>query len=83
MKQPEQVYEISCRPEYVDKWTIVLDFGDDKIETLYCSDNPNHPQGVFSSNDGNLMEEYEVSIDWKELPLSLQTFIQNYIVENK
>jgi hypothetical protein len=83
MKQPEQVDVICCNPEFADQWTIVLDFGNDRIETLTCSDNPSYPLGVFSSNDGDLTEDDDNITDWKDLPLSLQKFIYSYIAENK
>jgi hypothetical protein len=86
MKQPEQVEVICCNPEFVDQWSIVLNFGNDRndrLETLTCSNNPSSPLGVFSSNDGDLTEDGDNFVDWKDLPLSLQKFIYNYIAENK
>jgi hypothetical protein len=53
------------------------------LETLTCSDNPSYPQGVFSSTYGNMTEDEDNFVDWKDLPLSLQTFVHDYIAENK
>jgi len=86
MKQPNEVEKICCNPDFIDKWTIVLDYGtdedeNDEVETLTCSDNPSYPQGVFSSTYGDATEDSDNFIDWKDLPLSLQTFVHNYIAE--
>ena len=83
MKQPNEVEAICCNPDFIDKWTVVLDYGNDEIETLTCSDNPSSPQGVFSSIYGNVTGDGDNFVDWKDLPLSLQTFIRDYIAENK
>jgi hypothetical protein len=86
MKQPNEVESISYNPKFADCWTIVLDYGredNEIVETLTCSDNPSHPQGVFSSSDGDLTKDGDIFKDWKDLPLSLQTFIRDYITENK
>jgi hypothetical protein len=66
MKQPNEVEKICCNSEFVDQWTIVLDYGQENneiIETLTCSDNPSYPQGVFSSTDRDMTEDGDNFVD--------------------
>lgn len=76
--RPEQIDFIGFVKGFADPWAIVIDWGN-HYETITASNNPSHPQGVFSSTEGNFTPGEEK--EWEDLPKALQTFIQNYIEE--
>lgn len=80
MDKPKQIDTITYQPEFSDCWGIRIYYDDYDCETLTCSDNPSHPQGVFSSNDGNYLDDMNSDEkQWEDLPETLQKFLINYI----
>ena len=80
--KPEQIEFIGFNPNFVDHWVVLINWQENGYETISASDNPSHPQGVFSSTPffvDNLDEENTKS--WEDLPETLQKFLINYIKE--
>lgn len=80
LQRPEQIEYIGFDGGFADHWIIGIDWGDD-YETLTASDNPSHPQGVFSSNQGDFTVGVGQVKDWEDLPETLQKFLVEYISE--
>jgi hypothetical protein len=82
IKRPDEVEKIVYNPNFADCWTIVIDWLEDDnetVETITCSDNPGSPNGVFSSNVGDVTEDTDDFKEWEDLPESLQEYIYWYI----
>jgi len=82
LKKSEYIESIVFNEKFADCWTIVIDYDGYDYETLTCSDNPSHPQGVFSSNEGRCFDENSeehLIKEWEDLPETLQKFLIDYI----
>jgi hypothetical protein len=78
MEKLENILKVHRNDKYVDKWTIVVKT-EEGIETLCCSDAPDHPQGVFSMINGYYTSSEDEEKNWEDLPQTLQKFITNYL----
>ena len=83
MDKPEEIVCIEYHQGYADPWVIVIEWPDGEYETISCSDNPSHPQGVFGSNPGNYANDLYPDIPWEELPSRLQTFLHYYVIQGE
>jgi hypothetical protein len=79
-ERPEQIEFIGFDNGFADCWIIGIDWGDN-YETLTASDSPSHPQGVFSSNQGDFTVGLGQGKNWEDLPETLQKFLISYIKE--
>lgn len=77
--KPNQIISISYDENFADCWTIVVEFNDGCKETLTCSDNPSHPQGVFGMEDGDYSTPENMEKEWNEIPKTLKEFLIKYI----
>ena len=82
MNKPENILKVHFNDKYVDKWTIVLRTKN-RIKTLCCSDDPDHPQGVFSMTSGYYTSSEDEEKKWEDLPQTLQKFIINYLTNEQ
>ena len=80
--KPKQIDVILYDDKFADCWTIGVEYDNDDYKTLSCSDNPSHPQGVFSSSEEKYSDENDNEYlikEWEDLPETLQKFLINYI----
>ena len=68
---------ITRNDKFADRWTILLDWG----ETITASDNPSHPQGVVSHNNGYYISSEDEQVDFEDLPETLKMYLARYIAE--
>jgi hypothetical protein len=80
LQKPEQIEFIGFSEGFADAWVIRIDWGS-RYETITSSDSPSHPQGVFSSNQGDFTVGTGQEKDWENLPETLQKFLIKYIRE--
>ena len=83
MNKPENVFQVRLNNKYVDRWTVYVSNESGETETLCCSDDPDHPQGVFSMTSGYYISATDEEKNWDDLPKTLKKFIINYLTNKQ